>query len=187
MRALIELRGILRQNDAGRLRDLICELDALPPDEDTHCNIIPLYLTFWLTTMYQEYGVPLLPRLSAAKQQLLEERDLLMATRILSWSAQIRSTYAIQLHQAQQECLEALALAEQIGAHTPWEGYLYYCLFVISYAWNRLEEAPDWLQRLRRLAQNWQHMQLLAVTEIFQPSLGWQEEIWQQQKRLCTS
>ncbi|GCE24507.1 LuxR C-terminal-related transcriptional regulator [Dictyobacter kobayashii] len=172
LRALIELRGILRQNDAGRLRNLIRELDALPPDEDTHCNIIPLYLTFWLTTMYQEYGVPLLPRLSAAKQQLLEERDLLMATRVLSWSAQIRSTYAIQLHQAQQECLEALALAEQIGAHTPWEGYLYYCLFVISYAWNRLEEAPDWLQRLRRLAQNWQHMQLLAVTEIFSAQLG---------------
>ncbi|EFH87669.1 hypothetical protein [Ktedonobacter racemifer] len=44
-----------------------------------------------------------------------------------------------------QEALSALAMAEQIGAHILWEGHLYYCLFVISYAWNRLEEASDWL------------------------------------------
>ena len=172
LQALLDLRVMLRQNDAGRLRDLIRELDTLPEDDDASWNIIPLYLTFWLTTMYQEYGVPLIPRLSTAKRQLLEARDLLMATRVLSWSAQIRLTYAIQLRQAQQECLEALALAEHIGVHPPWEGYLYYCLFLISYAWNRLEEAPGWLERLRHLAQDWQHMQLLAVTEVFSAQLG---------------
>ncbi|HLZ58192.1 MAG TPA: LuxR C-terminal-related transcriptional regulator [Ktedonosporobacter sp.] len=172
LRALIELRTVLRQNNALRLQELILELEALPEDKDASWNIIQLYLTFWLTTVYQEYGVPLIQRLRAAKQQLLEAKDYLMATRVMSWLAFVSSTYAGHLKEGQQECLEALALAERLGTHTPWEGYLYYCLFVISYSWNRLEEAPDWLERLRRQAQNWQQMQLLATTEIFSAQLG---------------
>ncbi len=95
-----------------------------------------------------------------------------MTTRLSSWLACVRALYAAQLRQAQQDARSALALAKQIGTYTPSEGYLYYCLFVVSYAWNRLEEASDWLAQLLRLAQDWQHMELLVVGETCAAQLG---------------
>src|SRR6266513_6171627 len=73
---------------------------------------------------------------------------------------------AAQLHLAQHECLETLALIEQSGARTIMAGYVYHFLFQISYAWNRLEEAADWLDRLQSIAQDWQLMDLLVRGEL---------------------
>src|SRR5260370_38161951 len=97
---------------------------------------------------------------------------LLMTPRLSSWLACVRALYAAQLRQAQQDARSALALAKQIGTYTPSEGYLYYCLFVVSYAWNRLEEASDWLAQLLRLAPDWQHMELLVVGGTWAAQLG---------------
>ncbi|EFH80488.1 LuxR C-terminal-related transcriptional regulator [Ktedonobacter racemifer] len=172
LHTLIELREMLARDDAERLRDLILELEALPEDEGASWNMIPLYLIFWLTTVYQGYGVALIPKLRMVKQQLLQAGDILMATRVLSWLSFVSSAYATQLHQGQHDALYALALAEQIGAHTPWEGYLSYCLFGICYAWNKLDEASHWLQQLRHFARDWQHLQLLVEGETLAVQLG---------------
>ena len=89
-----------------------------------------------------------------------------MTTRVLSWLAFICAAYAVQLHQAQQECLEALALAEQIGAHTPMGRVS--VLLPVRYL-LRLEWAGRgiWLApAARRLAQEWQHVELLVRVEI---------------------
>ena len=91
--------------------------------------------------------------------------DSLVAIRVMAWLA-FAYVQAAQLHLAQQECLETLALIEQSGARTIMAGYVYHFLFQISYAWNRLEEADDWLQRLQRLAQDWHLLvrkEMLAV------------------------
>src|SRR5438309_6765833 len=83
----------------------------------------------------------------------------------MSWLA-LGYTQAAQLHQAKLECLEGLRLAEHIGGRTFQAGYLYYQLFEVSYAWNRLEEAAGWLKKLTRLAQDWQQVELLVRGEI---------------------
>jgi LuxR family maltose regulon positive regulatory protein len=70
------------------------------------------------------------------------------------------------LHRAKLECLEGLSLAEHIGGRTFQAGYLYYQLFEVSLAWNRLVEASDWLQRLQSIARDWQQVELLVRGEI---------------------
>jgi len=97
--------------------------------------------------------------------------DSLIMIRLMAWLA-LAYTQAAQLRLAQQECLEALALLEQIRGHTPLEGYLYYSLFNVSYARNQLEEAARWRQLLLRSAQDWQQVELLVMGEIYAVRLG---------------
>src|SRR2546421_6413329 len=165
LRALIEARAILQCGDTERLRQLAQETGALPQDEEVGWNIIPLFLTFRLIAVLQGEGSSLISRLLAAKQPVAEAGDFLATIRVMSWLA-LAYTQSAQLHQAKRECLEGLRLAEQIGGRTFQAGYLYYQLFEVSYAWNRLEEAAGWLKKLTRLAQDWQQVELLVRGEI---------------------
>jgi len=165
LRALIETRAIIQHGDTERLRQLAQETEALPQDEEVGWNLIPLFLTFRLIAVLQGEGASLIPRLLAAKQQAAEARDFLATIRVMSWLA-LGYTQATQLHRAKRECLEGLSLAEHIGGRTFQVGYLYYQLFEVFFARNRLEEASDWLQRLQRIAQDWQQVELLVRGEI---------------------
>src|SRR6266566_2871772 len=165
LRALIETRAIIQHGDTERLRQLAQETEALPQDEEVGWNIIPLFLTFRLIAVLQSEGASLISRLLAAKQQVAEAGDFLATIRVMSWLA-LAYTQSAQLHQAKRECLEGLRLAEHIGGRTFQAGYLYYQLFEVSFAWNRLEEASDWLKRLQRIAQDWQQVELLVRGEI---------------------
>ena len=165
LRALIETRAIIQRGDTERLRQLAQETEALPQDEEVGWNIIPLFLTFRLIAVLQGEGASLISRLLVAKQQVAEAGDFLATIRVMSWLA-LAYTQAAQLHRAKLECLEGLSLAEHIGGRTFQAGYLHYQLFEVSLAWNRLEEASDWLQRLQRLAQDWQQVELLVRGEI---------------------
>jgi LuxR family maltose regulon positive regulatory protein len=171
LRALIEARAIIRRGDTERLRQLAQETAALPQDEEVGWNIIPLFLTFRLIAHLQGEGASLIPRLLAAKQQMMGAGDALTTIRVMTWLA-LAYTHAAHLHRAKRECLEGLTLAEHIGGRTFLSGYLYYQLFKISYAWNRLEEAADWLQRLQRTAQDWQQVELLVREEICSAQLA---------------
>src|SRR5207302_2898949 len=171
LRALIEARAILQCGDTERLRQLAQETEALPQDEEVSWNIIPLFLAFRLIAVLQGEGASLIPRLLAAKQQMMEAGDSLATIRVMTWLA-LAYTHAAQLHRAKRECLEGLTLAEHIGGHTFQSGYLYYQLFRVSYAWNRLEEAADWLKRLTRIAQDWQQVELLVRGEICSAQLA---------------
>jgi len=170
LRALIEARGLLKHGDQERLRHLALEIEALPPDEEASWNMIPLSFTFWLTSLLQQEGALLVPRLLSAKQ-MMEAGDPLVRVRVRTWLADAY-IQAGQLHLARQECLEALALIEQTGGRTTWSGYLQYSLFNISYARNRLEEAADWLQRSLRGAQDWHQVELLVLGRRAQARLG---------------
>jgi LuxR family transcriptional regulator, maltose regulon positive regulatory protein len=165
LRALIETRAIIQHGDTERLRQLAQETEALPQDEEVGWNIIPLFLTFRLIAVLQGEGASLISRLLAAKQQVAEAGDFLATIRVMSWLA-LAYTQSTQLHQAKRECLEGLRLAEHIGGRTFQAGYLYYQLFEVSFACNRLEEASDWLKRLQRIAQDWQQVELLVRGEI---------------------
>ena len=165
LRALIETRAIIQHGDTKRLRQLAQETEALPQDEEVGWNIIPLFLTFRLIAVLQGEGASLISRLLAAKQQVAEAGDFLATIRVMSWLA-LAYTQSAQLHQAKRECLEGLRLAEHIGGRTFQAGYLYYQLFEVSFACNRLEEASDWLKRLQRIAQDWQQVELLVRGEI---------------------
>lgn len=101
----------------------------------------------------------------------MEAGDSLVTIRVMSWLA-FAYTQAGQLHLAQQECLEVLALVEQSGARTIMSGYLHHFLFQVSYAWNRLEETADWLHCLLRIAHDWQESDLLARGEILSARLA---------------
>jgi len=171
LRAWIELREIAKHGDRERLRLLSQEIETLPQDVEVSWNIISLSVAFWLTVVYEGEGASLIPRLQSAKQQMLEAGDSPATIRVMSWLA-LAYTQTAQLHLAQQQCLEALALVERIGRPTALAGYLYYTLFFIFYAWNRLEEAAEWLQRMLRSAQDWQQVELLAMGEIFAARLA---------------
>ncbi len=170
LQALIEVPAIIKRGDQERLQYLALELEALPQDEEARWNMIPLYFTFWRTALLQGEGASLVPKLLAAKQQMIGAGDSLVAIRVMAWLA-FAYLQAAQLHLAQQECLETLALIEQCGARTIMAGYVYHFLFQISYAWNRLEEAAEWLHRLQRLAQDWQLMDLLVRGELLSARL----------------
>jgi LuxR family maltose regulon positive regulatory protein len=165
LRALIEVTAIIKRGDQERLRLLALEMETLPPDEEARWNMIPLYFTFWLTALLQGEGASLIPKLLVAKQQMMAVGDSLIMIRVMSWLA-FAYVQATQLHLAQKECLQTLALIDQSGARTIMAGYVYHFLFQISYAWNRLEEATDWLRRLQSIAQNWQLMDLLVREEL---------------------
>jgi LuxR family maltose regulon positive regulatory protein len=165
LRALIETRAIIQHGDTERMLQLAQETEALPQDEEVGWNIIPLFLTFRLIAVLQGEGASLISRLLAAKQQVTEAGDFLATIRVMSWLA-LGYIQSAQVHQAKRECLEGLRLAEHIGGRTFQAGYLHYLLFEVSFAWNRLEEASDWLQRLQRIAQDWQQVELLVRGEI---------------------
>jgi LuxR family maltose regulon positive regulatory protein len=171
LRALIEARAIIQRGDRERLRQLAQETEALPQDEEVGWNIIPLFLTFRLIAHLQGEGASLISRLLVAKRQMTEAGDSLVTIRVMSWLA-LAYTQAAQLRRARLECLEGLALAEHSGGHTFLSGYLYYQLFKVSYAWNRLDEATDWLKRLTRIAQDWQQVELLVREEICSAQLA---------------
>jgi LuxR family maltose regulon positive regulatory protein len=171
LRALIEVTTAIKRSDQERLRLLALEIEALPQDEEARWNMISLYFAFWRTALLQGEGASLIPKLLVAKQQIMGTGDSLVTIRVMSWLA-FAYIQAAQLHLAQQECLETLALIEQSGATTIMEGYVYHFLFQISYSWNRLEEAADWLQHLQRIAEDWQLMDLLVRGELLAARLG---------------
>ena len=162
--ALIEVRAYFRHGDKECLRLLTQELEALPPDDEVNWKLIPLTFSFWLALALQQDSALLVERLRAARLWISEAGDPLATFRVMTWLARA-SIEAGQLHLAHREARSALALLEQIGGSTPVAGYLLASLFDISYAWNRLEEAADWLQRLQRFAQDWQQVELLVMGE----------------------
>src|SRR5947209_6630463 len=165
LQALIEVPTIIKHGDQERMLHLALEVEALPQDEEARWNMIPLYFTFWRTALLQGEGASLIPKLLAAKQQMMGAGDSLVIIRVMTWLA-FAYVQAAQLHLAQQECLATLAQIEQNGARTIMAGYVYHFLFQISYAWNRLEEAADGLDRLQSIAQDWQLMDLLVRGEL---------------------
>jgi LuxR family maltose regulon positive regulatory protein len=164
LRALIEVRAIMGRGDKERLRLLTQELEALPPDDEVSWKLIPLSFAFWLALSLQQSSALLVGRLCEARQWITEAGSHLVTFRVMTWLA---TAYfeAGQLHQAYRECLSALTLLEQISGGTPVAGYLLFALFSVYYAWNRLEEASDILQRLQRIAQDWQQVELLMIAE----------------------
>ncbi|HEX6554717.1 MAG TPA: LuxR C-terminal-related transcriptional regulator [Ktedonobacteraceae bacterium] len=164
LRALIEVRAYFRRGDKELLRLLTQEIEALPPDDEVSWKMIPLSFAFWLALALQQDSALLVGRLRAAKQWISEAEDHQVTFRVMTWLARVYIE-AGQLHLAHRECLEALVLLEQIGGSNALAGFLLASLFDISYAWNRLEEASDWLHRLLCLAQDWQQVELLAIGE----------------------
>ena len=164
LRALLEVRAIMGRGDKESLRLLTQEIEALPADEEVSWKMIPLSFAFWLTLALQQETALLVPRLRSAKQWISEAGDLLVTFRVMTWLARMY-IHAGQLHLAHRECLEALALLEQVGGSTALAGFLLASLFDIYYAWNRLEEASDALRRLLRIAQDWQQVELLVIGE----------------------
>ncbi len=164
LQALIEVRAYFRRGDKERLRLLTQELEALPPDDEVSWKMIPLTFAFWLTLAFQQDSTLRVARLHAAKQWISESGDALATFRVMTWLARAYIE-AGHLRLAYQEAQSALALLEHIGGSTPIVGYLLASLFDISFEWNRLEEASDWLRQLQRLAQDWQQVELLAMGE----------------------
>ncbi|WP_075164548.1 LuxR C-terminal-related transcriptional regulator [Ktedonobacter racemifer] len=171
LRALATVMTIIKDGNQEGLRLLTLEMEALPPDEEAHWNVIPLYFIFWWEALLLGKGASLIERLLTAKQQMMEAGDSLVTIRVRCWLA-FAYTQAAQLQLAQQECLEILALVEQNGARTILVGYVYHFLFQVAYARNRLEEAADWLSCLRQIAQEWQLIDLLVREKILSVRLA---------------
>jgi LuxR family maltose regulon positive regulatory protein len=171
LRALMEARSLLKLGDIERMQHLVEESEALLPDEEEHWSIIPLLLTVWLTVNLKGEGASLIPRLLTVRQQMIEARNNQAVIRVMTWLA-LASSQAARWHLAYQEARHALTLLEQSGGRTIVAGYLYACLFNACYAWNRLEEAADWLLRFTQCAQDWQVVELLVKGQVFSVRLA---------------
>ena len=169
--ALIEARGIFKRGDRERLRQLTQEVKALPPDTEVTWDVLPLSFAFWLMYTYEGNGAFLVPALREARLRAIETGDHLAKLQVMCRLA-LAYESAGQLHRAYRQSLEALALVEQISDRTSMAGYLYHSLFHVTYAWNRLEEASDWLNSLVRQAQESQQAELLILGEVDRAALG---------------
>lgn len=163
LRAWMEMRGIIRRGDQGRLRRLSQEAEALPLDEEEMWNLIPLSFRSLLTVTYQMEGTLLVPQLQAARQRAQQAGDDLTAVHMLRLLANASLEQAAQWHRVQQECQEGLRLIQRGGWKTSSEGNLYLYLYNVYYAWNQLDEAEQALQQALRIGHEWQHLDLLIV------------------------
>ncbi|GHO90016.1 LuxR family transcriptional regulator [Reticulibacter mediterranei] len=166
LRALIQSRVLLKRGDIEHLGALVREMEALPADEEENWNLIRLSPVFLCEVMLQGKGASLIPRLREAVQTAKEAADFQVTIRAIAWLA-FASGQAGQLHRAHQEALWGLALLEREGGHITWPGYLYYTLFNVSYAWNKLEEAAEWLKLMRQSGQDWHQIELLGIGEVY--------------------
>ncbi|HEU5377281.1 MAG TPA: LuxR family transcriptional regulator [Ktedonobacteraceae bacterium] len=144
LQAWIELSVMNRQGDVERLRQVMTELEAFPLDEETSWNMIPLSFALWLFIPHLGRSAALIPRFRKAAQMMREARDYQIAIRLEAMLA-LALTLDTQFEQARQQCLEGIALLKHIQGRAPWEGHLYYSLFIVSYVRNQLAEASDWL------------------------------------------
>jgi ATP/maltotriose-dependent transcriptional regulator MalT len=163
LRALIAAREILRRGDTERLRLLVQEIEGLDEPEEVSWKMIFLSLTFWLT---ESQGALQIKRLLEAKHQVLAAADHRALVRVVLWLA-FAYLRAGQWRLVELECLEALALVEQIGEQTAMTGYFHYFLMFTYYAWNRLEDASRSSQQLLRIAHAWQQADLLITGDMF--------------------
>ncbi|WP_236038242.1 LuxR C-terminal-related transcriptional regulator [Ktedonobacter robiniae] len=166
LRALIQTRVLVKQGDREQLQQLTQEIEALSPDEDISWNVIRLTLPFFLAVVLGGEGACLISRLQTAQQEMREAGDPLVAIRVSVWLAH-SFVQAGKLHRARKEAKAGLALLERIGGRTPWEGQLYYALFLVDYAQGRLEEAANGLKLMLEIAHNWQQVELLVMGEVF--------------------
>jgi len=178
LRALIVARASLIRGDATRMRLLAEETEALAVQEEVRWKLIALWITFWYIEVIQREGALLIGRLLEAKQQVIAAGDQVATRRVMRWLA-FAYWRAGRLRLAEQECLEGLALVEQIGQHSAATryvhlveqldehsastGYFHYHLACVYYAWNRLEAAALSVQQLLRIAQTRQQADLLIM------------------------
>jgi ATP/maltotriose-dependent transcriptional regulator MalT len=160
LRALIATRGLLRRGDADALQRLAQEIVGLAEQEELSWQMIAFALTFWHIESLQREGARLLPQLLEFKARVQQVGDSLQTVRVREWLA-FAYLRAGRLHLVEQECLEGLALVEQTGVSTAFEGYLHYHLALVFYAWNRLDEAAGALRQMCSIARAWQHADLL--------------------------
>jgi LuxR family maltose regulon positive regulatory protein len=163
LRTLIASWLALPQGDTERMRLLAHEAEVLAlPEQELSWKFVALWITFWLTQTLQGEGALLVPRLIEAKQQALVAGDQPAMIRVMRWLA-FAYRDAGRLRHAAQECLEALALVEQISQRSAMTGYLHYQLACIYCFWNRLDEAHGALQQLLRIGHTWQQVDLLMA------------------------
>jgi LuxR family transcriptional regulator, maltose regulon positive regulatory protein len=165
LRAVIASRAILTRGDAVRMRLLAQETEALAAQEELSWKLIALWISFWHIATLQQEEALLIPRLLEAKRQVLDAGDRPATLRVMRWLA-LAYTRAGQWRLVQQECLEALALVEQIGERSAMTGYFHHSLAGAYYAWNRLDEAASSVQQTRRIAQVWQQTDLLLNGDV---------------------
>ncbi|QBD82888.1 LuxR family transcriptional regulator [Ktedonosporobacter rubrisoli] len=171
LRALIELKVLVKHDDIEHQQLLAQETEKLPQDEEVIWNMISHSISFWVIISAEGDGASLLPRLREIKQQATQEGDFLATVRVMLWLA-MASIQAGQLRQAEQECRQALTLIKQSNGHTHIEGYLHHTLFNVYYAWNKLEEAAEEVSCLRHIAQQWQQMDLPIIEQVYSAQIA---------------
>jgi LuxR family maltose regulon positive regulatory protein len=161
LRALIASRAVVLRDDTEGMRHLVEEIAGLDEQEEVSWKMIGLGLTFVLTYTLQWEGAFLIPMLLEARREALEAQDHRATIRVLEWLA-MAYRMAGQLRRVEQECLDGLALAKQISLHAAVEGFLHFCLALVYYAWNRLEEAAACAYQVLHIGETWQHGDLLV-------------------------
>jgi LuxR family maltose regulon positive regulatory protein len=160
LRVLIDMRAIVLQGDVAGLRLLAEEAAGLSEQEEVNWKLMGLSLMFWLAFTFQQEEPRLIPRLLDVKEQAIQAGEHAATIRAMVFLAHMYGCTG-RIHQFEQECLEGLARAKRLGVHTDALGNLYLNLAEAYYAWNRLEEAAGSLHAGLRVAQTWEHMDLL--------------------------
>lgn len=171
LRALIELKVLVKHDDIERQQLLAQEIERLPQDEEVIWNMISHSISFWVIVSSKGDGASLLPRLREIKQQATGAGDFLATVRVMLWLS-MAHIQAGQLRLAEQECRQALTLIKQSNGHTAMAGYLHSSLFNVYYSWNRLQEAEEEVSCMSHIAQQWQQMDLPIMEQAYSARLA---------------
>ncbi|GHO90072.1 hypothetical protein KSF_001200 [Reticulibacter mediterranei] len=130
-------------------------------EDDVTWMMIP---TFSLLVSFAFHGDvnAALPRLLEMKQRACQAQHRFATFRTMFWVTVVHLASG-QLHQAYQECLQALEMLKQQREQVPAVGYLYLELAALHWMWNQLEEAHTCLCTVIDYARTWQNTDLLLL------------------------
>ncbi|MBO0780495.1 MAG: hypothetical protein J2P37_16860 [Ktedonobacteraceae bacterium] len=170
---------------------MVQQMREIEPDEEVLWQMPPLSAAFLEQYTFWQGGGKLIPELLAAKQRVEQAGDRFATIKVRQWLA-LTLHSAGRLRQEYQECLQALALLEQMQGYALLKGYFSIALAEVRYEWNQLEEARQILCTMLHDAEPWQQIDMLiwgyitlVTVELAAGDLTAAEEALQEAERLA--
>lgn len=159
LRAMLDVRTLIRQADIPGLRRLAEAVASLAEREEVRWEASALSCMFWLAFTFRQEEPRIIPRLLRVKERAIQAGD---HTTTLATTVFLAHMYraANQLRLQAQECREGIERARQLRAETAAVGNLQLTLAEACYAENRLDAAADALDQGLHNVRAWGHHDL---------------------------
>lgn len=159
LRAMLDVRTLIRQADIPGLRRLAEAAASLAEHEEVSWEVSALSCMFWLAFTFRQEEPRLIPRLLQVKERAIRAGDHTATLGVTVFLAHMYRA-ANQLRLQEQECREGIERARQLGVETAAVGNLQLTLAEACYARDRLDEAANALHQGLQNVRAWGHHDL---------------------------